>query len=493
MKKSSSKRKEKHLFVLIHGLWGNYKHMDSLLKSFNKYLPNDEFVYFTPTQNARFKTLDGIEIVGYRTLIELCQFINYYNNKNLDSKLTKISILGYSMGGLIARFIIGKMSTDCKDFFKNLTPYLFITLATPHLGVNFYNPSSPIKSILYKTLKFLGSHFIGKSGSELFIKDGNDPILKKLSQGPYFDQLSQFKYRVVLANTKNDRTVAFYTSFITNIDPFIQYHRKLKLYFDKNIPGNYTKGIPNIIDMDALIPGQLHHPTLQQNASKWKLIYIIPLFTLLFTIFIPIGFTLNICATIYSYFATREYTRMIQSDELPNHIQQKLTETDRLKDAILDTYNSIYDEFEDTTSDNLEDTPEDNMIKHSIRKDGLSSSIISRDSSYTETNEISNNTNSDIMWEEFIRKYSNNWIGKNSENFDALPFDSNRKTIVNNLDRLDWIRIPVYIKAQNAHAGIVARRGFNDRTPKTSYASVEFTGQLVNFLMKGWNEEYEIV
>ena len=139
---------DKHLFVLIHGLWGNYTHMESmrtiLSTTLKKEDVNDDMIYFLPKQNAMFKTFDGIEIIGYRTLIEVCEFIRDYK----DGKIAKLSVMGYSQGGLVARFMIGKMLTEFKELFEDIEPQLFITMATPHLGVEFYNPTG----IAYKSV-----------------------------------------------------------------------------------------------------------------------------------------------------------------------------------------------------------------------------------------------------------------------------------------------------------------------------------------------------
>ena len=67
--------------------------------------------------------------------------------------------------------------------------------------------------------------------------------------------------------------------------------------------------------------------------------------------------------------------------------------------------------------------------------------------------------------------------------FKKLPFDENRKVILRNLNKLKWIRVPIYIKAVNAHGVIVARRGMDENTAATGIACIEFTAQLLAYLM----------
>ncbi|CCH58414.1 hypothetical protein TBLA_0A06220 [Henningerozyma blattae CBS 6284] len=479
-------KKDQHLFVLIHGLWGNYKHMDSLKQIFKSYFKNDQIVIFTPAENAKFKTIDGIELVGYRTLIELCQFIKSYYNLNPNSRFTKISFLGYSMGGLVSRFVIGKMQNECYEFFKDIEPYLFITMATPHIGVNFYNPTSIVKIILYSFLKFLGSNVLGKSGHELFISDGNlnkEPILVQLSKGDYLKGLERFKYRIAMANTKNDRTVAFYTSFITNVDPFIQYNHTLKFQYESHPPGKYDKfhSLPRILDMDKLDPKLLYSPFIKiSNLNDdyasialhyWKWIYMIPMLIFIICVILPIAFVLNLSATIYSYIINYKYAKMLRDGDLPNLVQNKISNTDKLKDLVVDTYSTITISNTGTIVNEEEEEEEEECTETS----SLSSNELHLDSTHH---------TDDSEWLNFISKYSNNWKNPNSEKFTKLPFDNNRLVILKNLNTLSWIRIPVYVKSVNAHAGIVARRGLDNHTAKTSYASLQFTSQLLDFLFK---------
>ena len=55
--------------------------------------------------------------------------------QNNDLEVTKISIIGYSLGGLISRYVIGLLNE--LDFFEKIEPIFFSTFATPHVESNF--------------------------------------------------------------------------------------------------------------------------------------------------------------------------------------------------------------------------------------------------------------------------------------------------------------------------------------------------------------------
>ncbi|CCF60483.1 hypothetical protein KAFR_0K01290 [Kazachstania africana CBS 2517] len=460
-------KQEKHLAVFIHGLWGSYKHMGSLQQMFKKLIDSkEEIICYAPRQNAVFKTFDGIEIIGYRVIVEICQYMKQYREENPKSEIKKISIVGYSLGGLIARFVVGKMFTECREFFQDIEPVMFLTMATPHLGIHFYNPLSiKYKWLLDPVLTFLGSTLIGKSGRELFIMNRSNSILVELSQGEFLDALAKFRWRMVFANVKNDRTVAFYTAFITEYDPFISTNNTLMYKFEQNLPGSdYTNILPRIVDLNQLnknvklIPGK-------SKKSKVTLKTVLQTIGLIFLglfIVLPIALIFNICGTLYSHLATLKYQKMIANGQISIVVREKIGLTEQLRSYVSETYESII---------NTEDTNDNEDITDTIKLENKRSS-----KSIAEESQI---------FQEFLSKYSN--ITKDDQNwtheFEPLPLDNNRRTILNNLSKLNWIRVPIYVKARNAHGGIVARQGINDTMAPTSLASVEFVSKLSNYLI----------
>ncbi|SCU77683.1 LADA_0A01684g1_1 [Lachancea dasiensis] len=436
----------KHLFVLVHGLWGNYKHMNAIRDVFRQELHDQEnMVFFSPRQSGYFKTFDGIEIMGYRTLLEICQFIDTFPK----NEITKISFVGYSMGGLIARFIIGKMFTECHELFQNIEPQLFVTFATPHLGVHFFlrQHRSGHHRAISRLLSTLGTTVLGRTGRQLFIQDNlpEQSILVKLSKGEYLEGLGRFKHRICIANVKNDRTVAFYTSFITDCDPFLETENQINYHFERNLPGEKLCMVPRVIDMNKLDPTSMRQPPEGQQFARWAFIFVI---CCILTFVLPLIFVANVLGTCYSYLATVHYQNLLHQGEGRSLLRRKLGLGDKIADTLRDTVGVIASEHEDNFGADNGQT----IVK------------------------------ANITWEDFITKYTNKWNSETKPKFSALNFDDQRRGILSNLNNLTWIRIPLYIKSLNAHDGIVARKGVKGASPY-SVSGLQFIAQLVDFLI----------
>ncbi|ORE18828.1 DUF676-domain-containing protein [Rhizopus microsporus] len=138
------------LVVLSHGLWGNKGHMN--------YIKNQL-------------------IQRYKNSIYVIQkTIKRLNNAN--KKVVKISMIGYSLGGLILRYAIGVLGE--KGVFEDVIPDYFITFATPHMGVRL-----PDKGFFSKIFNFTTSKFISRSGEQLQLRDKfgkkEKPLIQTLS------------------------------------------------------------------------------------------------------------------------------------------------------------------------------------------------------------------------------------------------------------------------------------------------------------------------
>ncbi|SCU85495.1 LAME_0D01574g1_1 [Lachancea meyersii CBS 8951] len=436
----------KHLFVLVHGLWGNYKHMNAIRDVFSDaFKDSSDVLFFSPRQSGYFKTFDGIEIVGYRTLLEICQYVDTFSKDEISA----ISFVGYSMGGLIARFIVGKMFTECHELFQGIEPQLFITFATPHLGVHFFlreHRASHHRAIS-RILSTLGTTVLGRTGRQLFIQDSlpNESILVRLSEGEYLEGLKRFKHRICVANVKNDRTVAFYTSFITDSDPFLETENQIKYEFERNLPGENLCMVPRIIDMNRLDPESSRAPPEVPQLSRWLFIFVV---CCVVTFVLPLIFAANVLGTCYSYLATVHYQNLLHQGEGRSLLRRKLGLRDKIADTLRDTVGVIASEDEDN---------------------------LGADNGQTIVRE-------DTSWEDFIAKYTGSWPNDSKPKFSTLNFDDQRQRILSNLNKVPWIRIPLYVKALNAHDGIVARKGVKTATPYT-VSGLQFVAQMVQFLM----------
>ena len=231
--------------------------------------------------NSNTFTYDGIDLGAERVTQEIETYVEGLENNGCEIK--KLSIVGYSLGGLVARYIIGLLYS--KGWFERMKPVNFTTFATPHLGVK-----TPLLGIQYKVLNFLGSRSLSTSGRQLFtidtFRDTNRPILSVLADpGSIFMlALAQFSHRVLYANIINDRSAPYYTTSISATDPYINLDA---------VSINYLPGYaPNIIDPADpvhLKAPEIEPPLIARLASgSQDLLMKIPFFALL-SVVIPIG------------------------------------------------------------------------------------------------------------------------------------------------------------------------------------------------------------
>ncbi|KAI7869776.1 putative serine esterase-domain-containing protein [Spinellus fusiger] len=203
------------LIVLQHGLWGKGEHMDALYKELEATHSDTASILNIRVNESKY-TYDGIDICGERLAEKICMHVKelQFNKK----KVTRFSIIGYSLGGLIARYALGILHEN--GFFNTIEPQAFITFATPHMGVR-----SPSSSIQASVFNFLCSHMVSHSGEQLQLQDNfhqGRPLIEVISdpEERYFKALELFKLKRVYANIANDRTVPYWTAGIEVTDYF---------------------------------------------------------------------------------------------------------------------------------------------------------------------------------------------------------------------------------------------------------------------------------
>ena len=155
--------------------------------------------------------------------------------------VSKFSIVGYSLGGLVARYAVGLL--DHKGYFERMQPVNFTTFATPHLGVR-----TPLIGYQNHVWNVLGARTLSTSGRQLFVIDNfretNRPLLSVLAdpESIFIHALAKFQHRSLYTNIVNDRSAVYYTTGISRIDPYVDVD-KLKL--------NYIEGYePVVMDPD---------------------------------------------------------------------------------------------------------------------------------------------------------------------------------------------------------------------------------------------------
>lgn len=289
-----------HLCVLIHGsaaacvlvfpfvgaltsqrLWGNPNHLSYLASSLRDKHSEEKLHILVSKTNSNTFTYDGIDLGAERVTQEIETYIQGLEKNG--SEIKKLSIVGYSLGGLVARYTIGLLYS--KGWFDRIKPVNFTTFATPHLGVK-----TPLLGVQHTVFNFLGSRTLSTSGRQLFtidtFRDTNRPILSVLAdpRSIFMLALAQFSHRVLYANIINDRSAPYYTTSISATDPYTN----LDAVSINYLP-DYAPNIIDPVDPVHLKPPEIQPPFFARIASSSQsLLTSVPVFALL-SVMIPVG------------------------------------------------------------------------------------------------------------------------------------------------------------------------------------------------------------
>jgi hypothetical protein len=164
-----------------------------------------------------------------------------FHDKKKPFKVTSISFIAHSLGGLIQTYAVAYIQKHSPQFFDIIKPVNFIALASPFLGLSNENP-------LY--VKFaLDFGLVGRTGQDLGLTwraptiarsgwgalvgnigesahkriDGetapeSKPLLRILPTGPAHTVLKKFRNRTVYSNVVNDGIVPLRTSCLLFLD-----------------------------------------------------------------------------------------------------------------------------------------------------------------------------------------------------------------------------------------------------------------------------------
>lgn len=233
MRSASADKKHSptHLVVMVNGLIGSAHNWRYAAKQFLKNYPEDLIVHCSE-RNSSLLTFNGIDVMGNRLANEVISVIKRHPD------LQKISFIGHSLGGLIARYAIAKLYTQdltkveasnnqCSEGMfseriAGLVPVNFITVATPHLGtgghrqVPMFGGSNTVEKVAHQI-----SWVLGRTGRHLFLNDkahGQPPLLLQMVNDcedlKFFSALQSFRRHVVYANAHFDHIVGWSTSSI---------------------------------------------------------------------------------------------------------------------------------------------------------------------------------------------------------------------------------------------------------------------------------------
>lgn len=283
-------------------LWGNPQHLESLRKALLQEYTEDKVHILITKRNAGNFTYDGIETGGERVAGEVEETLREFAQSGRT--IEKISVIGYSLGGLVARYAIGLLYS--KNLFETITPVNFTTFATPHLGAR-----TPRRGHFSYVFNVLGARTLSASGRQLFLvddfRDTGRPLLSVLADpnSIFIRALARFKHRSLYANVINDKTVAFFTASISQTDPFDQLD-KLKV--------NYVSGYEDVI-VDTCNPVSPKQPDVlpvfRQRLTTGTRAFFRKVPTIaFFIIFIPIGTTLLLTNAAIQSVKSRQRIRL---------------------------------------------------------------------------------------------------------------------------------------------------------------------------------------
>lgn len=538
--KESSKDENVHLFVLVHGLLGNPNHMNTIEKTVLKTLKgvgSQRIVTIKPSSFRFWKTYDGIQRCAELVIADIFYEIEALKQTNKYT-VSLFSIVGYSLGGLISRYVIGCLHE--MGFFNEVTPVFYSSFATPHIGVRFFK-----KQVFDIVSNSCAPFLFGKTGNQLFLTDSQKLLIEMANPSSrYYKGLEQFECRILMANIKNDRSVAFYTSYITNYSPFDQLDYVDLKYFENLPPVTIGKVTvwPKFVDLARCIkltavkeyPGNAQEDTSLIRRNKvLKYTILLMAATILIPFYIPLVLLLSFCVSTYSKIKIR-FLKALQLEKHWHDVKEsvyrggeihsenaqqgedrrmerlKLSKQESIKgdtsklaehafgnvmyaeQNFIDDHTHLYDEdrpIDDSDPDQLVDSEggfsdEDEAV---TPKESLIGSLLGKKPKL----EIPFHDN-DIFATKYLDALQNSPASNISlfSSESKLPDNEERELMVKNLNSLPWVKIPVYFDLFNAHATIVARTvGF--KNPKATSTIFLWGSVLRNHLSKDFQNNEE--
>ena len=203
-----------HLVVLLHGVAGQGNHLEVMAETLRARFGAAALVV-TPECYRRTGTYDGVDVCGERVLTELRGIVAAHPS------LRALSLVGYSFGGLVARYLAGALAVERPLAFLGLTPLNYASFACPHLGPTLLHlpghaPGAPPRAATSPAISlFFLRRLGGLSGAQLALADPTQLLLLLAHpRSVFYKALAAFQHRAVYANASGDRTVPHWTAFI---------------------------------------------------------------------------------------------------------------------------------------------------------------------------------------------------------------------------------------------------------------------------------------
>ncbi|CAL5005956.1 unnamed protein product [Urochloa decumbens] len=249
--------------------------------------------------NSATQTFDGVDLMGERLANEVLSVVQQ------RSGVKKISFVAHSLGGLVARYAIGRLyepnnrnmssAGKSRDGVENLEgliaglePMNFITFASPHLGSSG-NKQLPFLCglpFLERRASETAHLIVGRTGKHLFLTDNDDgrrPLLLRMVDDSgdlqFRSALRSFKRRVAYANANFDHMVGWRTSSIRRQHELPKHRLLVRdekyphiVYVEKEVTNkNETEAHANVYDPEEeMIRGLTQVPWERVDVSFQK-------------------------------------------------------------------------------------------------------------------------------------------------------------------------------------------------------------------------------
>lgn len=211
-----------HLVVLVHGLVGSPSNWDITRAALARHAPAD-WTIVTSSANSGGRTFDGVDACGERLAAEVRDAVAAAGGSD---RVDRISFVGHSLGGLIARHAAGLLFDPATRTIAGAPPAHYVSLATPHLGCA-HEPDNPAQVPLIAWLKpprplaaaavDRAAKSMGRTGAHFFLNDGDPPLLLRMARDgagvagdpPFLSALASFATRTAYANSSRDHLVGW--------------------------------------------------------------------------------------------------------------------------------------------------------------------------------------------------------------------------------------------------------------------------------------------
>lgn len=413
-----------HLVILAHGVWGNPLHMNYLAEQVGLLKPtdpNEQLVIHKTGSHSGYLTYDGVDVNGKRLADEIVA------QAELIGNVTKISIIGYSMGGLMCRYAIGILHHS--GFFDKVEPVNFVTFCTPHVGT--VNASA---SLLSRIFNFVAPYVLALTGAQFWLKDkgyNGMPLLVWMANPElkFFKGLASFRNKALYANTINDRRTSWYTTFISRVDPFQLMVNALLSAYNMLYVDSYE---PTVIDFNKPITfSPVPKPEKTKRLTVKKFAYKTLVWLKLMARFV-------VFAPAYALYS------------LGNAVVQRIRLVFRLRLFRRDLARSLSVLYEEPTKESyIEEKVNDQTDMFIENIFGAVNSASYYDYHHS--------VRPKDVEKQALKPQLVNLKGKEITGF-KLSFNAAQEAIVANLNKLEWRKFPVIIRNTKAtHAAVIYR------------------------------------